>query len=395
MGLMSATVCIEYPVVEETPTGPGEEVPEVKHPPKLPEPPGEKTKPSLPLGPIVKIVVRSADHNDSIMEDHLIMVIDQEKFFRAWGEDAAGKQSSVTVDEWKVNYEDIGSIKKDGLFKAGPKEGPVKIRATAEGLTGVFRITVTKEPPITFEGCVKLYDEYNVLFPPGGVEVNLDAECYETREDLKQGYDGTWCGDSDAQTDPKGRFKFVVSADVYRSSFVGWKWTLKDPPTTPPGYKWLHRDIPPSQVDPVFSNEAEYLVPIKPDKPIAIAPKGFECFELWLEKMPTSLFIDGKVTHHGKPVEKAEVRLLYNGKRVKDTRSDKDGEFKLDVHNLSKGRYMLTAQYKPPGPGNYVSVHNWLYIRKDRLLELPLKTERKTIDIEMISFAEKIGYTGP
>lgn len=86
-----------------------------------------------------------------------------------------------------------------------------------------------------------------------------------------------------------------------------------------------------------------------------------------------------------------------------EDRSDYSGEFQLDVRYLPKGRYRLTAQYKPKDPpkdapwdpNNVITVHGWLYIRKDRLVELPLKTERKTIDIEMISFAEKIGYTGP
>ena len=135
---------------------------------------------------------------------------------------------------------------------------------------------------------------------------------------------------------------------------------------------------------------------VKPERDIRIAPEGFPCFQLWQEKTPTSIFIDGKVTHHGKPVKNATVRLFDNGKLVNEDRSDCDGYFMLYVDNLPKGSYRLTAKFKPTKYDvAHATVHNWLYIKKDIPVDLPLPTDTKTINIELISFAEKIGYTGP
>jgi hypothetical protein len=69
-------------------------------------------------------------------------------------------------------------------------------------------------------------------------------------------------------------------------------------------------------------------------------------FKLYLEKMSVSVGIDGKVTHKGKPVENAKVKLFHNGQVLEETKSWTNGYYKLDVGNLLKGNYKLTAQYQ-------------------------------------------------
>lgn len=397
MGLMSASVCIEFPVVDEVPSSDDQTTPPESKDKK--ESTEEVNNPSLPQGPIERINIRP---KDNLAATKLYMKIKQQKKFIVWGEDAVGNKKKVTVKSWEVRGGNSASISKDGVFKAGSKEGVLRILARiknqeGDNITGAFTIMVSKFHPITFTGCVKLYDKNKKPFLSGGEKLELTAECYDTREDFKQEYNGMWCVDANAQTNAKGRFRLAVPSNAdRRSPFVRWKWTLKDPHTTSPGYRWTHRDIPLNQTDPVFSNEAEYLETIEPDspKPIVIAPKGFKCFELWQEKMPTSLIIDGTVIHHGKHVKNAKVRLFRKGKLIKETKSNKDGEFQLDVESLPKGKYTLTAQYKPK-KSEITTVHNWLYMKKKIFVELPLKTQKKTIDIKMISFAEKVGYPGP
>jgi hypothetical protein len=406
MGLMSATVCIEYPGVEETPTGPEEELPEVEHPPELPEvSTGKESKPSLPLGPIERIIVYPK--NENLGMNKLFMEIGKKKQFDAWGEDANRNKKGVTVDEWKVRGdENIGSIDKEtGEFTAGPNEGDVKIMAKVGDITGVFPIKVSAVPPVTFVGKVKLYDEHNALLriPAGGVTIDIHGLWFENRKACEQAGSLAVKPVGVVQTDARGEFKFMVPAGGFVKISCDINGYYLPSPT---GYTWSAK---PSLNG--VSNDAWCVGPIKAGSTIHIAPEGFPCFQLWLEEMYTSVFIDGEVTHHGKPVVDAVVRLLDNGKSVKEERSDYNGYYELlYVDNLPKGSYRLTVKYKPqvdpnkpPGPGNYVTVHDWLYIRKDIPVELPLEDtkktfddrEKKTIDIEMISFAEKVGYTGP
>ncbi len=411
MGLMSASVCIEYPESDEDPTLEDETVPPKKdEKEKLPE---DINKLPLPLGPIDKIIIRP---QDNLAATKLYMNLGKEKHLVAWGEDAVGNKKSVIVKDWEVRGGDAGNINKDGVFKAGPDEGVVKVLATVKNqegnyITGVFYIMVSELPPITFTGCVKLYDKNKRTSSPDGVQIELYINSYNTLEDFKNNLDSyeEW---EEAQTDVKGRFRFEVEPDVdNRPPFVRWQFTLKNPSKATPGYIWQPRVLI-TQVNRILSNWAEYSKPIElgNSKPISVAPEGFKCFELFEEMLPVHYSsIAGKVTHHGKPVENAKVELFKAGKAFKEgepelkVESDSNGSFSLDVENLPKGRYRLTAEYKPklntkkvPGPGNYITLSNWLIMRKDISVDLPLPTKKKTIiDIKLISWKEKIGYTGP
>ena len=384
MDLMSATVCIEYPAAKEVPPKPEEKE----------KPPMEEVKPSLPLGPIERIIVRPSDNLEA---SELVMEIGKKKRFMAWGEDAVGHKISVTVKDWEVSDTSIGSIDKDGIFKAGPKEGKVKIRATVKNqegndITGAFPITVTEGPPITFKGCVKLFDENDKPLPPSGVKVQFSALFYENYEVYyREGYTSylAWEELWSSKTDAAGNFKAMSPAV---GGFASTHSSTVFAPTPPAGYRWVEKQ---SHISGGRSDAIEWKGPIKAGSTIHIAPSGFLCLQLWLEKCPTSL--QGEVTHKRKPVDSAKVRLLdNNGNSVEETLSGKynSGEYELYVDNRLKGSYRLTANYKPP-KGTIKTVHNRLYIKKDIPVDLPLKTQTKTINIELISWGEKIGYTGP
>ena len=410
LGLMRATVCIQYPVVAEGPTGPEQGgVPEVEHPP---EPPlGDIAKPALPLGPIERIIVRA---RGNLVDKALLMEIGTEQLFDAWGVDDAWREGgddhikSVTADDWDVSNPFIGSIDKDGLFKA-EAEGEVTIKATVDNLKGgVFRITVVVVPPITFTGCVKLYDEDNKPFNPSGVQVGLTASFFESRQDYDQrGHHVTF--NYFANTDARGKFVLVVPAEVDHSFLGRWSWHI-DPhllPRTPPGFRWDYKSTTVSGQDAYSNQIGDVYDLIEPGSHNAVAVEGFGCFKLWLEELPASVFIDGQVTHDRKEVENARVRLFDNGRVEAEAQSNGIGKFTLYVDNLPQGRYRLTAQCKPdsrggifdctpPGrKGGYVTLHDWLINRQDVWVDLPLATESKTINIEMISWANKIGYTLP
>jgi hypothetical protein len=407
MGLMSASVCVEYPLVGgAVPPGtpivppPGSQTvpPEAGPKEKLPR---EEAKQALPYGPIEKIVVRSADPNDSPMEDHLSIVIGKEKRFWAWGEDAAGHKKSVIVTEWMViKDKNVGTIENDGgdgVFKAGPNPGEVKIMAKVKvaqiDITGVFHVTVVAVSPNTFIGHLELYDENGNACYAGGAVVQLDASGYRNRKEWEDGGSAVrWFSPFYARTDARGKFVFVVPVEINHLFLANWSFWISPYkiPATPPGFKWerklgVHG----------YSNDARYNVPVETDKPVLIAPEDFGCFKLWLEKLPNSVYIVGKVTHRGKPVE-AEVNLFYHTtEKAHAYSSPRDGTFTLCVDHLKKkGSYRLTAQYQPEEP-NITTVHNLLKQKEDIWVDLPLNTTSVTINIEMITFAEKIGYTGP
>jgi hypothetical protein len=377
MDLDSATVCIEYPAAEEVP--PKQEEKEKPPMEEKEKPPMEEVKPSLPRGPIEKIIILP---EGNLAATELTMEIGKKQRFSAWGEDAAGHDIRVTVKDWEVNDMSIGSIDKDGLFEAifeAKAEGNVKIRATVKNqegndITGAFPITVTKEPPeppITFVGRVKFFDQNGRYTKPlAGVQVL--AIVMTSKSAAASFLDVV----ATVKTSSTGEFKFVLPAkykDVDEWNFHSWG--LKIP--APSGYVWC------------CWSGSSFDAPGKPGKTYHIDP--FEC-----NLGEVKFWIEGMVTHHGKAVEpakNAKVMLFDNGNCVKKTLIKYDGEFTLDVSNLPKGSYRLTVKpYKLKGR---VSVHDWLYIKKDKWVELPLPTETKTIDIEMISFAEKVGYTGP
>ena len=132
-----------------------------------------------------------------------------------------------------------------------------------------------------------------------------------------------------------------------------------------------------------------------------MAPKGARVYKLWLTKKTDYIYITGYVTHHGKPVDDAHVKLLDgNNNVVKETWSSSDGSYSFPVDALPKGSYRLTAGYKSK---KHVTLRNWLVAKKDIRIELPLKgtrmnswgNEEKVINIILFSQADKMGYTGP
>jgi len=396
IGTMSATVCIEYPVIQGNASSSNQGISSPGGQTGTPEfgkkekPVGKKIDSSEPQGPIERIVIRP---QDNVTASELIRKTGQEKRLIAWGEDAAGHKKGVAIESWKAS---AGSINNEGLFRAGQKEGNVSITAEAKNekgkmIKGTFLIMVSSLPPVIFTGCVKLYDENKNLLTLGGAGVNLEADCYETREDMLQGNNEMWCVDKNVYTNANGEFKFKVPVDS-ENPFMRLKWKLNKFPIAKPGYYWNRRDIPLSQANPVFSDEAEYLGLMKPGSFIPIAPKGLKCFEGCLIKSQVSLLIDGKVSYHGKPVKGVKVMLFDHGKCVEKGLSDIDGDYQLNISNLPRGQYRLTVKYKPK---HHVTLHNLLYIKKDILIDLPLNTEKRTINIRLVSWAEKMGYTGP
>ncbi|MCK5680927.1 hypothetical protein KAI46_08985, partial [bacterium] len=415
MGLMSASVCVEFSTssqLSSPPTG-GQAI--QPDPQNKEKPSNGDGKPPLPTGPIEQIIIRPKG-DSTLRTNQLDMKTGDIQPLEALGVDPANpKGKTAIVKEWRLKgyrHEETGSIDNNGVFKAGPKVGKVTIMATVENkdgniIVGAFFITVSDLPPITIEGCVKLYDiNKKKFYPPGGAVVDLSGETYNNLEDLKKGqFSEYWIDGGDTQIDPKScRFKFVVKAHV-DEPFVGWKVELKDPPTTSSAYYWTNEVVPSSQA---FSNEANTQRIIKPGERITIAPKGINCFKLWLKKKPASFshFINGEVRYRGQPVKNVNVRLFSYGKIVKKTLSDKYGKFSLDVSNLPRGRYILTtARHEPkkpsetkpfvePDPLQVTTVDTLLYPKKEIPIQIPLKTETKNVIIEMISFAQKIGYRG-
>jgi len=403
MGLMSASVCIENPSANVPPISP--------RPGEEDRPILEESKPPLPKGPIEKIFVRPANLDDG-NSNHLTMLIGDEKGIAVWGVDAGGNEQNVSVDDWKVYDEDIGWITK-GLhnpaskdapmkikFKAGNKKGYTRIKATVineenRRISGVLSIEVTKDPPITVTGCVKLYDENGNPLNAGGVKVNLDATWHENRQAHDQVVN--WMEiprqDKEIKTDRNGNFKFVVAMN---GEFVSINCGLRYVLSAPPGYKW---DSTPS--DKGDFDDAEWKGSVKPGDTIPMVQSSYGCLSNFLKKMPITYYIGGKVIHRGKPVEGAKIKLVSNGKTFEDDKSRYNGQYWLDVGNLPKGTYILTADYKPideskeASPENTITLSNWLTMRNKIMVDLPLPTQEETIPINLISWKDKIGYTGP
>jgi hypothetical protein len=354
IGLMSATVCIEYPGIVETPTGTEENLPEVEHSSVLPEvSTGKESKPSLPQGPIEKIVVRPSDNLDVGV---LVMKVGKEQRFSAWGEDANGNKKSVTVEEWEVNDESIGSIDKDGLFKA-EAEGEVKIRSTAENLTGVFPITVSALDPMKWNGTLRFEDE-------NGKEMNWPGGGYTIRCTYGVPPDDVVLI---TKTDSKGKYGFVVP--TVQAGLTVANIHLVGSIPAPAGYVWQPEVVSIRWQGPLYKWSEVMLVRLKKQ----------------------SMYIKGHLTHQGDPVKFAEVRLLDpNGRVVANDTSTETGDYHIPLPDLPTDRYRLTAKSK----GGYTTLHNWLINKQDIWVDLPI-TEPKTINIEMISWADKIGYTGP
>lgn len=405
LGLMRATVCIQYPVVAEGPTGPEGEFPEVEHPPQPPEvPPGDIAKPSLPLGRIERIIVRPSivRPSDNLVAEALVMEIGTEKRFTAWGVDDAWREGAddhiknVTVDDWEVSDgdESIGSIDQQGLFKA-KAEGRVTIKATAEKMTGVFWIEVMEQPPIIFEGWVHFFDESGGRVKPFA-DVPVEVWGWTKSISVCDG-DPIW----DVRTDPTGRFRFVLPGtivlpwglcEVYTKDVDSWAFHVSSEARAPTGYDWSR--------DPY---EVGFQGPGKPGETLRLA----QALGMKLRKLPEREFdLEGHVTHDGLPVEGATVWLLHNGRVVETEITDDSGIAAFSVRGLEGGRYRITAKCKPdrrggrfdctpPGrPGGHVTLHDWLINRRDIWVDLPI-TEPKTIDIQMISWADKIGYVPP
>jgi len=373
LGLIRATVCIQYPVVAEGPAGPEEEdFPEVEHPP---EPPGDIAKPSLPLGPIDRIIVRPSDDLEAGVLQ--MKIGDEQKFVVAWGEDAAGNKKSVTeVDDWDVSNPFIGRIDKEGLFKA-EAEGEVRIRATwenitGEDITGVFPVIVSALDPITIDGGLAFYDEdgKEIYWPGDGFEMGL-----------------TWGLPPDvmrltARTNSAGDFEFVVP---FKANLTDTRPVIcmrsRRPP--PPGYAWR---VPCRR----YAAHPRWVQP------------GGQLRTAWPVRLVKQLiYIQGSLTHLGKQVQFAEVKLVGpDGRvvgpldptsgRILGVTSKADGNYHYPLPDLSAGRYKLTAEVK----GGYVTLHNSLTNRQDKWVDLPI-TEPKTINIEMISWADKVGYVPP
>ena len=381
LGLIRATVCIQYPVVAEGPTGPEEEgSPEVEHPP---EPPGEIAKPSLPLGPIDRIIVRPSDDLEAGV---LQMKIGQKQRFTAWGVDAAWREGaddhimSITADDWDVSNPFIGSMDKEGIFTA-EAEGDVRIIATwEEDMTAAFPVTISALKPITIEGKLDFLDEdgKEVYWPGGGLEIAL-----------------IWGEPPDevhltTRTNPAGKFKFVVP---YKAERTGYDVHLVSSIPAPAGFVW--------QADSKCYNRPPGTCPNQTNADQGSLWPGWGMEYLHEVRLVEQLtYIRGHLTHHGEPVQFAKVKLvgpdgrvvgpLDSFGRIVVPNSDADGNYHYPLPDLSAGRYKLTAEVK----GSYVTLHNFLTNKQDIWVDLPI-TEPKTIDIEMISWADKVGYVPP
>ena len=389
MGLMSASACVEYPVVGGTvpPGTPPVSPPSGPNDPNKPgqkdAPPPEMIKPTLPIGPIVKIIVRPMG---KLEVGILKMEAEEVQRFIAWGVDAdqpPHNEISVTVDEWKVvGDKNIGSINKDGVFKAGPKDGEVKILATVKNqegndITGAFPVTVSALPPITFEGGLVFEDE-------NGKRINWPGSGYKIRCTYGEPPDDV---ELITPTDSKGDFKFEVP---FKSERTGADFHLEGTIPAPAGYVWQAESVSVNRpYGTMYTNTGARLKP------------GFYIgFTMMVRLKKQLMYIKGHLTHDGKPVRFATVRLLdHNGVDVlvdpldpldPPIKSTNTGDYHAPLPDLSGGRYRLTAKLQ----GGTTTLHNWLINKQDIWVNLPI-TAPKTIDIEMISWADKIGYTGP
>ncbi len=337
----------------------------------------------------------------------LTMKTGDERRFITWLEDAAGYKKSVTVKEWKVDNKKVGSINRDGVFKAGPQEGNVAITANVINqkgkiLQGTFLVAVTSVAPITFSGRVKFYDENGnrVRVPGGGVNVHIGGAWFKDENEYKKAHAAQAVYGKNLghiKTDHTGRFQFTLASG-------GFMWIYCDINglyiPAPAGYEWLGWPPSPKNTN-IMCNEGDWDGLLLPGKSVWIAPKNMKYFKLWLTKRTNYIFITGVITHHGKPVNDAHVKLINDyDKVVKESWSGYDGSYSLAVDSLPSGNYILKADYKSK---THVTLKNWLTMKKGIRIALPLKgthtnidgDEVKIINIDLSSQADKMGYTGP
>lgn len=356
MGLMSARVCIEYPAGAPQP----DDTPQVKKKKKKEKP--VPPVPPAPPGPVAKIVIRPQDN--SVADALQLKVGEEKRFVVAWGEDINGNKISVTVDEWAVADGKIGHIDDEGLFKA-VAEGQTRIRATVKNregelVNGFFPITVSSLPPISIEGVLCFKDEKGkeMNWPMGGHKIQCT---YGLPPDVIS---------YSVSTDAKGEFKF--------------KLPFQKPPTravvrmigsirAPAGYVW----------EPEVYKFSTFP---------KVATTGWRigfCFDVRLKKQV--VYIEGEIKHKGKRVGFATVKLIDPQRNIPaKTTGTYFGAYHIPLPTLPAGRYKLVAESKQ----GYSTLHNWLRNKKDIWVDIPIRAS-KTIDIEMISWGEKVGYTGP
>lgn len=410
MGLMSATVCIENPMAGQVPPSSDQTVTHSGDYTTLPElenkenQPIEIIKPSLPWGPVEQIIIRAQGNTATEL---YIKKGKKTSIVIAWGVDAAGhKIGGLIADEWKLSEQSdksIGSINsKTGEFKTGLKDGMVKIIAMFKNkedklITGTFSIIVSMEPPITFKGKVELYDEnHSALKNLGGVLVDGHIDFWENKHAFNKYPYHSKAFPVRTRTKANGDFKFTVPDKFKGFDYLG-GWHIEiDAPTRKlnPGYVWW-------DFNPLITNirvrtntsggpgplpKTSNVIQLKAND----TPSG--ALTLWMK--PAHFVIDGKVIHRGKIVRSAKVSLVDKTSDSKEySYSDKNGYYKLWVDGLPNGRYSLKVNGWPPDVSQ--TVHNLLWMKKNISVDLPLQTQKKTINIELISFGEKIGYTGP
>ena len=364
---------------------------------------GVNTPSSTNLPPVYQLVIRP---QKNIKASSLILKSGEKRRFIAWLEDTSGRKKNVTVKEWKVSNYKIGSIDRDGLFKAGTTEGNVEITAVVVDRKGkvfkaTFLVAVVSFSPVMFDGIVELYDENGnqLRIPRAGIPVEVQGVWFKDRNAYEKARSGAGASQKILgyiKTDKRGKFRFGLAAGNYASiscSVNG----LQLP--APAGYEWL--SWPPSNNSSIHWELGFWHGPMVSGKSIRMAPEGARVYKLWLTKKTDYIYITGYVTHHGKPVDDAHVKLLDgNNNVVKETWSSSDGSYSFPVDALPKGSYRLTAGYKSK---KHVTLRNWLVAKKDIRIELPLKgtrmnswgNEEKVINIILFSQADKMGYTGP
>ena len=116
-------------------------------------------------------------------------------------------------------------------------------------------------------------------------------------------------------------------------------------------------------------------------------------------------YIEGFITHSGSPVEMATIELAdkygnvidKNGNDVSEYKyrnksySNENGYYKIPITNSLSGRFKLLVK----SMGGHATLHNSLISKNDVWVDLPIGGGSKKVNIELISWAEKIGYTGP
>ncbi len=189
-----------------------------------------------------------------------------------------------------------------------------------------------------------------------------------------------------AFTDRKGKFKIVVPNK--RGGTIPVHYSVD---TYPPNQKlipehtwgWVKRsDTWTSSPGPLKGGSTVQLS----------AASGLPHFRYVMKKAET--VITGRVTHHGRLQDNTQVKLVRNGKVVEYGWST-GGTYSLWVDGLPPGRYTLTADQNPRDFSNHTTLHNWLKIKKAIEIDLPPPKQKTVIDIQMLSWADKIGYTGP